>query len=284
MFSRGNITDGAGITAGALMALEPHAARLIRDAPGLAERPGTAPTPRRGQGHEIREIRAFMDGDDPRYLDAAATARTGSLQVRSFHEDREMTLMLIADFRRPMLWGTKGRLRSVAAAEALVLEGWRASLQGGAVGVVVLTDAGPQVQAPQPRHRGMAQVVGCVARSHDWAVDHPGTPRALASDLTQAARHVPRGAGIILASGLDHPGDDLDAALATLRARGPVQILLIEDMFERSPPGNALSYQGPNGPAYAQFRDLPEMRDSRADRLRRPGQEVRRIDSSGESR
>lgn len=266
------------------MALEPHAARLIRDAPGLAERPGTTATPRRGQGHEIREIRPFMDGDDPRYLDAAATARTGSLQVRSFHEDRERTLMLIADFRRPMLWGTKGRLRSVAAAEALVLEGWRASLQGGAVGVVVLTDAGPQVQAPQPRHRGMAQVVGCVIRSHDLAMDHRETIRSLAPDLRQAARHVPRGAGIIFASGLDHPGEDLDAALAALRARGPLRILLIEDAFEQAPPANALPFHGPEGPAYAQFRGLPEMRNRRVERLTRPGQEVRRIVSSGQDR
>lgn len=284
MSARGDAIDPAIITAGALMALEPQAARLMRDAPNLAERPGTTATPKRGQGHEIREIRPFMEGDDPRYLDAAATARTGSLQIRSFHEDRERTLILIADFRRPMLWGTKGRLRSVAAAEALMLAGWQAVLSGGAVGVVALTNTGPDVQLPRPRHRGMAQVAGCIARAHDQALSDHSDTRPLAPDLMQAARQVPRGAGIMLATGLDHVGDDLDAALAALRARGPLRLLLIEDAFERSPTTAILPYLGPDGPAYAQFRDLPHMRDARAERLARPGQEVRRINSSGGGR
>lgn len=273
--------DPAAVTVGALMALEPRAASTMRDVPSLAERPGTTATPKRGQGHEIREIRPFAQGDDPRHLDAAATARTGSLQVRSFHEDRERTLMLIADFRRPMLWGTRGCLRSVAAAEALVMAGWRAALTGGAVGVVALSDTGPEVQSPRPRHHGMAQVAGCIARAHDRALSHHGAARVLAPDLLRAARQIPRGAGILLATGLDIPGDELDAALAALRAKGPLRVLLVEDAFETSPPKGVLPYVGAEGPTYGRFADLAEMRDSRADRLHRPGQQVQRLSTSG---
>ena len=274
--------DPAGITAGALMALEPRAAQMNRELPNLAERPGTTATPKRGQGHEIREIRPFTDGDDPRHLDAAATARTGSLQVRSFHEDRERSLMLIADFRRPMLWGTRNRLRSVAAAEALVLAGWRAILAGGAVGVVALTDAGPEVQIARPRHRGMAQVAGCIARAHERALKHRGPIRSLDADLMQAALQVPRGAGIVLATSLDQPGPGLDAALASLRARGPLRLLLVEDAFEQTPPRQPLPYMGADGPTYARFGDLPDSRDQRVERLRCPGQDVQRLASSRE--
>ncbi|MBK4218187.1 DUF58 domain-containing protein [Paracoccus caeni] len=282
MFGRGDLRiDPAAVTAGALMALEPQVARQMRDVPSLAERPGTTATPKRGQGHEIREIRPFTEGDDPRHLDAAATARTGSLQIRSFHEDRERTLMLIADFRRPMLWGTRGRLRSVAAAEALVLAGWAAVLDGGAVGVVALTDAGPEMQAPRPRHRGMAEVAGAIARAHERAVAHRGEVRPLAPDLLRAARQVPRGAGIVLATGLDHEGEGLDAALAALRARGPLRLILVEDAFELTPPKGALPYLGPDGPAYGSFAGLPDMRDDRAERLTQPGQRVQRLYASG---
>ncbi len=273
--------DPASVSAGALMALEPQAARALREAVSLAERPGSTATRRRGQGHEIRELRPFAEGDDPRHIDAAATARSGNPQVRSFHEDREYSLMLIADFRRPMLWGTKGRLRSVAAAEALVLAGWKAALAGGAVGVVALTDAGPAVQAPRPRHRGMAQVAGCLARAHADALAHRGPVRALAPDLARAARQVPRGAGILLATGLDTPGEGLDAALAALRARGPLRLLLMEDAFETAPPARVLPYAGPDGPAHARFNTLPAQRKERADRLAFPGQEVRRLSTGG---
>lgn len=262
----------------ALMALEPHGARLA-GASSLAERPGTTATRRRGQGHEIREIRPFADGDDPRHIDAAATARIGSPQVRSFHEDRERSLMLIADFRRPMLWGTRDRLRSVAAAEALALAGWQAVLEGGGVGVVALTDAGPQMQPLRPRHRGMALASGCLSRAHDLALASHAPVRALAPELMRAARQVPRGAGIVLATALDEPGEGLDAALAELAARGPLRLLLIEDAFETAPPPLPLPHAGPDGIAFARFAGLPAARAERAAKLARPGIRVQRIAS-----
>lgn len=274
--------DPAHFGAAGLMALEGVALRAGAEAASLAERPGATATRRRGQGHEIREIRPFSEGDDPRHIDAAAFARSGSPHVRSFHEDRERSLLLIADFRRPMLWGTRGRLRSVAAAEALALAGWRAVLEGGAVGVVALTDAGPQVQAPRPRHRGMALVAGCLERAHEAALAHRGPVRELAPELMAAMRQAPRGAGLVLATGLDTTGPGLDAALAALRQRGPLRLILVEDAFERAPPARALPHDGPDGAAFARFDDLPALRAARAARLALPGVDVRRLDASGE--
>lgn len=268
--------DPAAVQAGALMALERFAAQR-GGAASLAERPGTTATRRRGQGHEIREIRPFSEGDDPRHIDAAATARSGNPHVRSFHEDRERSLLLIADFRRPMLWGTRGRLRSVAAAEALALAGWQAVLAGGAVGAVALTEEGMQVQAPRPRHRGMALVAGLLARVHAAALAEPDRQRPLAPDLLPAARQAPRGAGIVLATGLDTPGEGLDAALAALRARGPVQILLVEDVFETAPPAHALPYASGSGIAIGSFDALPAARLERAAALGRAGMSVTRV-------
>lgn len=294
MFVRGDplrasaAADPAGLSAGRLMALEPLAAKELRDAASLAERPGNTATRRRGNGHEIRELRPFAEGDDPRHIDAAATARTGAPQLRSFHEDREYNLMLLADFRRPMLWGTRGRLRSVAAAEALMLAGWKAILAGGAVGAAVLTDDGPQIRLPRPRHRGMAGVAACLADAHAAALERAGQSKgeslALAPTLAQLARQVPRGAGILLATGLDLPGEGLDAALAALRARGPLQLLLIEDAAETAPPAMAMPCITRAGEAgHLRLDPLPAERDARAARYEVPGQAVRRISTAGSS-
>ena len=81
--------------------------------------PGGLVTRMRGRGLETAELRAFAFGDDPRHLDRNATARTGQLQVRLFHAERDRTTILLADFRPSMLWGTRRTLRSIAAAEAL---------------------------------------------------------------------------------------------------------------------------------------------------------------------
>ncbi|AWX94417.1 DUF58 domain-containing protein [Paracoccus mutanolyticus] len=272
------------------MALEPRAARAGREASALAERPGTTATRRRGQGHEIREIRPFAEGDEPRHIDAAATARSGSLQVRSFHEDRERNLLLIADFRRPMLWGTAGRLRSVAAAEVLALMGWQASLHGGAVGVVALTDDGPDGQPPRPRHRGMAMVTACLARAHAAALAAAERAAALAGGAGQAARcrSGPRRSSALparrscVATVMDDPGEGFDAALAILAARGPLQLILVEDPFEVAPPARALPHALPEGAAFARFAGLPADRAARAARLARPGLRVRRLSTTAE--
>lgn len=276
--------DPATISTATLMALEGEAMRAGREAATLADRPGTTATRKRGQGHEIREIRPFVQGDDPRHIDAAATARAGAPHVRSFHEDRERTLALIADFRSPMLWGTAGCLRSVAAARVLATAGWQAALHGGSVGCVVLTDAGPEVQVPRPRHRGMASLSGCLARTHAAALvaARAGrTDRPLAPDLMRAARQLPRGAGIVLATGLDDPGEGLDAALAALAARGPLRLILIEDRFETAPSARPLPCVGPGGPRHADFSRLSAARAERAERLAQlPGVQVLRQSSA----
>ena len=263
------------VSADALMAL---AAVAARPAGALAERPGIAPTRKRGQGHEIREIRPFTEGDDPRHLDAAATARSGALQVRSFHEDRERTVLLVADFRRPMLWGTRGRFRSVAAAEALALAGWQAVLGSGAAGVVALTDAGLLAERPRARDAGMARVCGALARAHALALGTRAPVRELAPDLVRAARFAPRGAGIVLATGLDHPGPGLEAALAGLARRGPLRLILTEDAFETAPPAAALPFLTADGRvARARFGTLPQARADRLAALRLPGLTAERL-------
>lgn len=268
------------VDAAALLAL----GALVRQggSAALAERPGTAPAPRRGQGHAIREIRPFAEGDDPRHIDPAATARSGALQVRGFHEDHERTVLLVADFRYPMLWGTRGRLRSVAAAEALARIGWQAVHAGGAAGVVTLTEVGLLAERPRPRDRGMAWVCGTLARGHALAlsIPRPAPNRPLAPDLARAARFAPRGATIVLATGLDLPGPEFEATLAGLARRGPARLLLIEDAFETTPPAAALPFLDAAGrPARGRFDALPAARAERARALRHPGISIERIAS-----
>ncbi len=266
----------------ALLALGPRAGRLPHVAPEMARRPGVIATRPRGQGHEIREVRPFTDGDDLRHLDAAATARTGILQVRSFHEDRDRTVMLIADFRRPMLWGTQ-RFRSVAAAEALAVAGWQAVTDGGTVGVAVLTDVGIFSEKPASRSQGMARAAGCLARGHLVALQsvRPSVRppvRDLDADLIRAARLAPRGATIVLASALDQPGPGFEAALGAIVRHGALLLFLMQDPFELTPPRGSLPYRTASGlAARGAFASLPALRAALVARLVQIGVRVERI-------
>src|SRR3982751_3726775 len=51
----------------------------------------------RGQGMEFAEVRAYQHGDDFRAIDWNVSARLASPYVKTFTEERELTLMLLVD-------------------------------------------------------------------------------------------------------------------------------------------------------------------------------------------
>ncbi|MGF1554363.1 MAG: DUF58 domain-containing protein [Paracoccaceae bacterium] len=222
---------------------------------------------RRGEGgSDLHDLRPFVDGDDPRRIDAAATARSGRPQVRTFHEDAERVALLVADFRRPMLWGTKGRLRSVAAAEALALEGWRAVGAGGRVGLAAVRDAETVMLAPKPREGAMLAAAGALARAHDDAMAAPpvtagpsvaGGPSAAAEPLSRVLERVtatlPRAAAVILATGLDAPGADFEPVTLALARRCRLVVLLVRDAVEETPPPAALPVRAGGAVRHVRF-------------------------------
>jgi uncharacterized protein (DUF58 family) len=193
--------------------------------------------PRRGDGGDPFDLRPFQDGDDPRRIDPAATARSGRLQVRSRHEEVERALLLVADFRRPMFWGTRGRFRSVAAAEALALAGWRAVRAGGRVGLMILGTAEAGLLAPRPREASMLRVAGALARAHAGALAAPAKEHGtLAALLDAVAARAAPGMAVLLATGLDDPGAGFGVSAATLMRKCPLQVLLVLDAIETAPP------------------------------------------------
>src|SRR5512143_452869 len=51
----------------------------------------------RGQGMEFAEVRQYEHGDDFRAIDWNVSARLGHPYIKTFIEERELTLMLIVD-------------------------------------------------------------------------------------------------------------------------------------------------------------------------------------------
>jgi len=234
---------GLRLTVAELMALRPPA-RSARQRPA-SRRPGAIAARVAGQGMDLREIRAFADGDDPRRIDPAASARTGHLHVRSFHEDRDDSTLLIADFRDPMLWGTGTALRSVRTARRLALLGWRAVGRGGSVGVLVAGAGAPASLAPAAGAEQMRAVAGLLVQSHEAALlSRAGrrggaaaalAPTTLAPVLGQALRLLPPGGRVHLATAPEGL-EGAEAALSRLARGRRIEIHLLLDPVEIAPP------------------------------------------------
>ncbi len=233
---------GIALAAEALIALRHEGAGRRLPAPASAL-PGGFATRKRGHGQEMADVREYVEGDDVRHLDRGSTARTGTLHVRTFHEERDRATLLVADFRPSMLWGTRRALRSVAAAEALALIGWCAVAEGGRVGLLALAAEGPVAVPIRGRARGMLAVIGGMVRAHGAALEAAAAGQVaeeptLAEGLTRAARLAPVGAEVVVASGFDAPGADLDERLGQLAQRRVPRLLHVRDgATDLLPPG-----------------------------------------------
>lgn len=212
-----------------------------RDAPPLSVLPGGLVSRKRGQGQEIADVRLYVSGDDMRHLDRGSTARTGELHVRSYQEDRDRVTILVADFRPSMLWGSRRAFRSVAAAEALAMIGWRVIHDGGRVGLMTLGSAAPVVIPARGRVRGMLAVIGGMVKAHEQALFQAKSTKngdpTLASGLSPLTRIAPRGSEIIIASALDTPGAELAEELGQISQRRVPLLVQIDDAAAHLPSG-----------------------------------------------
>ncbi len=101
----------------------------------------------RGQGIEFAEVRAYQHGDDFRSIDWNVSARMATPYVKTFEEERELSVLLVVDrsgsveFGRPV---TKSE-RAVEVAAVLALA---AARQNDRVGAVVFSDGVDHVVPP----------------------------------------------------------------------------------------------------------------------------------------
>ena len=276
---------GIDLSGETLMGLRHLARRGVSPASRtLAGLPGGIVTKKRGRGSEPDDVRLWSEGDDMRFIDRNATARTGELHVRTHHDERDRSVVLLADFRPSMLFGTRRALRSVAAAEALALLGWRVVGDGGRIGLIVAREGEPVVIRPGGGERAMTAVTGAMAHAHAEALaSNRGKEPALSDFLGLAATLLPSGGHVVLGSALDTTGADFDAVLTALAERLSIRLLLISDAFERTRPAGLYPFATPDGArgtvqAARAERAAPWAVDDRLAEMHRRGIEGLRID------
>jgi len=91
---------------------------IVRGACRTRRRGDGVRAPRAGDGYEFAQLRGYVEGDDPRRIDWAASARVGDLQTRVFLEETSLVLAAFVDDSGSMQVGRKRRL-SEAADDAL---------------------------------------------------------------------------------------------------------------------------------------------------------------------
>ena len=152
---------------GLVEALEPAINRLVAQLlPGGRRAVGV------GFGTELAQLRPYETGDDVRHIDAAASARTGTLHMRLHVPERTLTTWIVLDLSPSMAFGTARRLKADVAEGVALVFGRLGLRRAGSVGVVAFgvgadAVADPAAAGLEARDDRAAQAArgGCRARS-----------------------------------------------------------------------------------------------------------------------
>ena len=113
----------------------------------------------KGRGMEFEEVRPYVPGDDIRTIDWNVTARTGATYVKRYVEERQLTLMLMADVSASQDFGSGSRSKREAAAELCALLAFSATRNDDKVGLTLFHGDIEQYIPPRKGQKHALRVV-----------------------------------------------------------------------------------------------------------------------------
>ena len=113
----------------------------------------------KGGGIEFEEVRPYIPGDEIRAIDWNVTARMGEPFVKRFVEERQLTLMLMADVSASQLFGSGERSKLEAVAELCALLAFAANYNDDKIGLLLFHGAIEKYIPPRKGQKHSLRVV-----------------------------------------------------------------------------------------------------------------------------
>lgn len=135
--------------------LEIVTARIIKD-----QLAGQYHSVFRGRGMDFDEVQPYALGDDVRFVDWNVSARTGSLHVKKFVEERELTVLIAVDVSPSMAYGTWHARKQQVAAQIAMAIALTATQNKDRVGLIIFDE---QVRRYIPPKKGRGHALSIVS-------------------------------------------------------------------------------------------------------------------------
>jgi uncharacterized protein (DUF58 family) len=178
---------------------------------------------------EFEEVREYQVGDDVRTIDWNVSARYGKPFVKTFREERELTVMLMVDMSASHLFGTRDQLKRELVAEVCATLAFSAIRNNDKVGLVCFTD---RIEKVVPARKGAQHVLRVIRELLYHRPEGRGTN--LAVPFEHLNRAVKRKAVVFLAS--DFQGGGYEQPMRVTRRRHDLIPIVVEDARERELP------------------------------------------------
>lgn len=224
----------------------------------------------RGTGTEFEALREYVQGDEYRHIDWAATARAGHPVVRTYRVERDQSVIVLLDCGRVVAGAVEGVPRLDHGMDAALALGTVATALGDRIGLIAYADGLRRV-VPARRQRDQLRRLSRELHALEpelTASDHLGA-------IEEVLLRVRRRALVVVVTDLA-PGATEDAlvpALPALLHSHRVVVASVRDPALNQqllhPPANVLGAYGAAGAA-----TVLDVRDELASRLRGLGAEV----------
>ncbi|MBK7297406.1 MAG: DUF58 domain-containing protein [Flavobacteriales bacterium] len=135
----------------------------------------------KGKGMTFSEVREYTPGDEVRTIDWNVTARFGHPFVKVFEEERELTVMLVADVSASADFGTALQLKRELITEVCATIAFSAIKNNDKVGLILFSD---KVEKFIPPKKGRSHILRMVRELLEFRATSKGT------DITEALRYL----------------------------------------------------------------------------------------------
>ncbi|UAB81996.1 DUF58 domain-containing protein [Marixanthomonas sp. SCSIO 43207] len=135
----------------------------------------------KGRGMTFSEVRQYQFGDDVRSIDWNVTARYNEPFVKVFEEERELTLMLVADISGSEFFGTDSQFKNEIITEIAATLAFSALQNNDKIGLILFSD---EIELFIPPKKGKSHVLRIIRELLEFQ------PSSKKTNLSQALKYL----------------------------------------------------------------------------------------------
>lgn len=126
----------------------------------------------KGRGMEFEEVREYQPGDDIRSIDWNVTARMNKPFVKSYREERDLTVMLMVDVSASTRFGSTESFKSDLIAEISAVIAFSAIKNNDKIGLILFSN---EIEKYIPPSKGTRHVLRLIREVLAFKPQHAGT-------------------------------------------------------------------------------------------------------------
>jgi uncharacterized protein (DUF58 family) len=187
----------------------------------------------KGQGMDFHDIREYQAGDEVRVIDWNVTARAGAPFIKTFREERQLTVFLLVDVSASGAYGGRVQSKRELAAEVAACFAFSAIHNQDQVGLILFSD---HVELFLPPRKGAGNTLRLIREILAWEPLGRRTSLPAATDLL--VKSVSRRALCFLVSDFLVPPEQVDEAIRVAAVKHDLVAVQVSDPNEESLPAS----------------------------------------------